>query len=200
MGPLAASGIGAAPGPGAARRARFRLHARDRPAQRATCLIRDPGKIDGLILSSAPTATISAASRDFVIGQHRSRMQRRPLRFYTGGEDGFREKFLGGPQGSRFVGLMSTAGTLFAEPALHTRCAASEPHDLSHAFTYRAISSATTFEEVSGRLDGLRVRPFHRGPSGGASSSRTRTRTSMPLATSCRVAGWSSSARAGTSG
>jgi 7,8-dihydropterin-6-yl-methyl-4-(beta-D-ribofuranosyl)aminobenzene 5'-phosphate synthase len=77
--------------------------------------------------------------------QHRSRM-REDLCFYNGGEEGFREKFLGDPKEPISWGYVDRR-MLTAQHVTPVCC--HEPHDLSHAFTTGYIER-NSFEEVSG--------------------------------------------------
>jgi 7,8-dihydropterin-6-yl-methyl-4-(beta-D-ribofuranosyl)aminobenzene 5'-phosphate synthase len=103
----------------------------------------DPAKIDGL--------TLSHAHRDHFGGligfvmQHRARM-RSDLCFYNGGEEGFREKFLGDPKDPISWGSVDRR-MLTAQHVTPVCC--QEPHDLSHAFTTGYIER-NSFEQVSG--------------------------------------------------
>ena len=68
------------------------------------------------------------------------------LRFYNGGEDGFREKFLGDPKEPYSWGAVDR--TMLTAQFVTTMCC-SAPYDLSHAFTTGYIERRS-FEEVSG--------------------------------------------------
>jgi 7,8-dihydropterin-6-yl-methyl-4-(beta-D-ribofuranosyl)aminobenzene 5'-phosphate synthase len=103
----------------------------------------DPAKIDGLILSHAHRDHFGGLI-GFVM-QHRTRM-RSDLCFYNGGEDGFREKFLGDPKNPISWGSVDRR-MLTAQSVTPVCC--HEPHDLSHAFTTGYIAR-NSFEEVSG--------------------------------------------------
>jgi len=81
--------------------------------------------------------------------QHRSRM-RQDLRFYNGGEEGYREKFIGGPDNPVSWGYVDRR-MLVAQKVTPVCC--HEPHDLAHCFTTGYIE-----DDVRGgerRLDGL---------------------------------------------
>jgi 7,8-dihydropterin-6-yl-methyl-4-(beta-D-ribofuranosyl)aminobenzene 5'-phosphate synthase len=103
----------------------------------------NPAKIDGLILSHAHRDHFGG-----LIGflmQHRARM-RNDLCFYNGGEEGFREKFLGDPKDPISWGSVDRQ-MLTAQHVTPVCC--HEPHDLSQAFTTGYIERSS-FEQVSG--------------------------------------------------
>jgi 7,8-dihydropterin-6-yl-methyl-4-(beta-D-ribofuranosyl)aminobenzene 5'-phosphate synthase len=103
----------------------------------------DPAKIDGLILSHAHRDHFGGLVGFLV--QHRARM-RNDLCFYNGGEEGYREKFLGDAKDPISWGSVDRR-MLTAQYVTPVCC--TEPHDLSHAFTTGYIERKT-FEEVSG--------------------------------------------------
>ena len=103
----------------------------------------DPAKIDGLILSHAHRDHFGGLN-GFLM-QHRTRM-RSDLCFYNGGEDGFREKFLGDPKDPISWGSVDR---MMLTAQFVTPVCCNEPHDLSHAFTTGYIER-NSFEEVSG--------------------------------------------------
>src|SRR5262245_1224986 len=88
----------------------------------------DPAKIDGLILSHAHRDHFGGLT-GFVM-QHRSRM-RNDLCFYNGGEEGFREKFIGSFEEP--VSWGSVDRMMLSAQFVKSVCCP-EPHDLSHAF------------------------------------------------------------------
>jgi 7,8-dihydropterin-6-yl-methyl-4-(beta-D-ribofuranosyl)aminobenzene 5'-phosphate synthase len=103
----------------------------------------DPAKIDGLVLSHSHRDHFGGLIG--YITQHRTHM-RSDLRFYNGGEDGFREKFLGDPKEPYSWGSVDRQ-MLAAQYVTPVCCP--EPHELSHAFTTGYIER-NSFEEVSG--------------------------------------------------
>ena len=120
---------------------------------------------------------------------------RSDLRFYNGGEDGFREKFLGNPKAPGFVGSVDRR-MLTAQ--LVTPVCCREPHDLSHPFTTGYIER-NSFEEVSGGSMVYEYDHFTEAERRGKLVKDTHP-DEHARATSCRDADWWSSAHAAMSG
>jgi len=102
----------------------------------------DFGYTPEIVLRNADLLDIDPAKID---GQHRARM-RSDLCFYNGGEEGFREKFLGDPKDPISWGSVDRQ-MLTAQHVTPVCC--HEPHDLSQAFTTGYIERSS-FEQVSG--------------------------------------------------
>ena len=103
----------------------------------------DPAHLDGLILSHAHRDHFGGMIG--FVTQHRNKM-RSDLNFYNGGEDGFREKFLGEPDKPISWGRVDR--TMLAAQWVTPVCC-HEPHDIGQAFTTGFIER-TSFETVSG--------------------------------------------------
>lgn len=103
----------------------------------------DPAKVDGLILSHAHRDHFGGLNGYLM--HHRARM-RSDLRFYNGGPEGFREKFLGDPKAPISWGSVDRM-MLTAQEVTPVCCGA--PTVVEHAFTTGFIER-TSFETVSG--------------------------------------------------
>lgn len=103
----------------------------------------DPGKIDSLILSHAHRDHFGGLAG--FVQKHRHHMQEE-LPFYVGGEEAFREKWLGKKEDPFSWGAVERT-FLTALHVSPTCCA--EPHDINQAFTSGYIER-DSFETVSG--------------------------------------------------
>jgi 7,8-dihydropterin-6-yl-methyl-4-(beta-D-ribofuranosyl)aminobenzene 5'-phosphate synthase len=103
----------------------------------------DPKKIDGLILSHAHRDHFGGLS-GFVM-QYRSRMPT-DLALYVGGEDAFREKWVGKKEDPISWGAVDRIW-LTAQKVIPKCC--NDPHDIKHAFTTGYIER-NSFETVTG--------------------------------------------------
>lgn len=103
----------------------------------------DPAKIEGLILSHAHRDHYGGLSG--FIEHHRRRMPEE-IALYVGGEEAFREKWVGKPEAPMSWGLVDQV--LLRAHQVSTTCC-SEPHDIGQAFTTGYIPRES-FETVSG--------------------------------------------------
>jgi 7,8-dihydropterin-6-yl-methyl-4-(beta-D-ribofuranosyl)aminobenzene 5'-phosphate synthase len=103
----------------------------------------DPGKINGLILSHAHRDHFGGLTG--FVTQYRSRM-RQDLSLYVGGEEAFREKWIGKKESPVSWGAVDRV-SLTAQKVAPVCC--STPHALDHAFTTGFIARQS-FESVTG--------------------------------------------------
>jgi 7,8-dihydropterin-6-yl-methyl-4-(beta-D-ribofuranosyl)aminobenzene 5'-phosphate synthase len=103
----------------------------------------DPRKIDGLILSHAHRDHFGGLSG--FVEQHRRHMPEE-ISLYVGGEEAFREKWLGKPEAPMSWGFVDRV--LLRAHEISTTCC-SMPHDIGQAFTTGFIPRES-FETVSG--------------------------------------------------
>ena len=103
----------------------------------------DPGKIDGLILSHAHRDHFGGLS-GFVEQQRRHMPEE--ISLYVGGEEAFREKWVGKPEAPMSWGCVDKV--LLRAHEVSTACC-STPHDIGQAFTTGFIPRES-FETVSG--------------------------------------------------
>lgn len=103
----------------------------------------DPGRIDSLILSHAHRDHFGGL--EGFVEKHRHRMPEE-LPFYVGGEEAFREKWLGKKEAPFSWGAVER--TFLTALAVSPTCC-STPHDIGHAFTSGYIER-DSFETVSG--------------------------------------------------
>lgn len=103
----------------------------------------DPKKIDGLILSHAHRDHYGGLSGFVML--HRAHMPS-DLALYVGGEEAFREKWVGDKDAPMSWGAVDRM-MLTAHQVVPTCC--NEPHDIKHAFTTGYIER-NSFETVSG--------------------------------------------------
>lgn len=103
----------------------------------------DPSKIDGLILSHAHRDHFGGL--EGFVNSYRSRMPTE-LPFYVGGEEAFREKWLGKKEDPYSWGAVNR--TMLTAQLVIPKCC-NEPHDIKHAFTTGYIDR-DSFEDVTG--------------------------------------------------
>lgn len=103
----------------------------------------DPARIDGLILSHAHRDHYGGLSG--FVEQHRRHMPEE-ISLYVGGEEAFREKWVGTPEAPMSWGVVDRV--LLRAHEVSTACCV-EPHSLGHAFTTGFIPRES-FETVSG--------------------------------------------------